>query len=84
MSISIVHTPRTSSGAKPARPWLAVLALSAKYRIVRIGERIRESRRRRRDAATLLSLDDRMLSDIGMHRSQVEYAVRYGRRRDPR
>jgi len=84
MSISIVHTPRTPSGAKPTRPWLAALALSAKHRIVRIGERIRESRRSRRDATTLLSLDDRMLADIGMHRSQVEYAVRYGRRRDPR
>ena len=80
MSISIVNTPRTPSRAKPTRPWLAVLARSATHRIVRIGERIRESRRTRRDASAMLSMDDRMLADIGVQRSEVEYAVRYGRR----
>jgi uncharacterized protein YjiS (DUF1127 family) len=36
--------------------------------------------RLRRSIDTLRSFDDRMLTDIGLSRGSVEYAVRHGRR----
>jgi len=56
--------------------WRAVLARSIKRRIAQI----RENRRLRRDLDILLALDDRQLADIGLGRSELEYAARHGRR----
>jgi uncharacterized protein YjiS (DUF1127 family) len=56
--------------------WRAVLAKSIKRRIARV----RENRRLRRDLDILLALDDRQLADIGLGRSELEYAARHGRR----
>jgi uncharacterized protein YjiS (DUF1127 family) len=33
----------------------------------------------RRDMAHLAAMDDHMLKDIGLRRSEIEYCVRYGR-----
>ena len=84
MSISTVHTPRTQSGAKPTRRWLAVLARSAKHRIVQISKRIMEWRRERRDSNVLLTMHDHLLADIGVGRREVEHAIRHGRWHDSR
>ncbi len=56
--------------------WRAVLARSIKRRIAQI----RENRRLRRDLDILFALDDRQLADIGLGRSEREYAARHGRR----
>jgi uncharacterized protein YjiS (DUF1127 family) len=78
MSITIIGQSSTPSSAKPvtARSWLTVLQRLARQQIVRIMDR----RRVRRDALALLAMDDRTLADIGLHRCEVEHAVRYGRR----
>src|SRR5260370_41484788 len=55
--------------------WRAVLAKSIKRRIAQV----RENRRLRRDLDILLALDDRQLADIGLGRSELEYAPRHGR-----
>ena len=39
-----------------------------------------EARRQREAIATLRGLDDRMLKDIGIHRSQIESVVSYRER----
>jgi uncharacterized protein YjiS (DUF1127 family) len=41
--------------------------------------RIRKERRIRRGIEEMMALDDRMLRDIGVSRSDVEYVARYGR-----
>jgi uncharacterized protein YjiS (DUF1127 family) len=41
--------------------------------------RIRKEWRIRRGIEELMALDDRMLRDIGVSRSNVEYVARYGR-----
>jgi uncharacterized protein YjiS (DUF1127 family) len=48
-------------------------------RIVAVVEKLRTFARIRRDLAILKSFDDRMLSDIGLSRGDVERAVRFGR-----
>jgi len=37
-------------------------------------------RRIRSDIGALMTFDDRLLKDIGISRSDIEYVVRYGRR----
>jgi len=56
--------------------WRTVLARSIKRRIAQV----RENRRLRRDLDILFALDDHQLADIGLGRSELEYAVRHGRR----
>jgi uncharacterized protein YjiS (DUF1127 family) len=41
--------------------------------------RIRKERRIRRGIEEMMALDDRMLRDIGVSRSDVAYVARYGR-----
>ena len=55
--------------------WLAALLESFRQGIASI----RYQRRLRRDTEAMLALDDHELSDIGISRSEIEYAVRYGR-----
>ena len=78
MTISIIGEQAPPAAGTPlARdPWIAVLWRLAKRRMNQIAER----RRWRRDAGLLLAMDDRMLADIGLHRWEVEYAARHGRR----
>jgi uncharacterized protein YjiS (DUF1127 family) len=77
MSISTIDlaTP-SASKAGAVRSRRAALLKSIKRGIARIGEEIRL----RRDTDALLALDDRLLADIGVRRSELEYAVRHGRR----
>jgi uncharacterized protein YjiS (DUF1127 family) len=44
-----------------------------------MAEAVRREVRVRHDLATLQSLDDAMLHDIGLSRGEIEYAVRHGR-----
>ena len=44
-----------------------------------LGRRISAALRRRRDARLLAHADDHMLRDIGITRSQIDRAVRFGR-----
>jgi uncharacterized protein YjiS (DUF1127 family) len=55
--------------------WRAALARPIKQGIAWIASR----RRLRRDVKELMALDDRILRDIGLSRSDVECAARYGR-----
>jgi len=41
--------------------------------------RLASASRRRRDARVLSEMDDTMLRDIGIHRSEIQFAVRHGR-----
>ena len=78
MSISTIAKQATPAAETPiARDaWAWVLWRFVKREVNRIAER----RRRRRDADLLLLMDDRMLADIGLCRSEIEHAIRYGRR----
>jgi uncharacterized protein YjiS (DUF1127 family) len=58
-----------------AASWPAALARPIRQGIAWIGFR----RRLHRNVRELMALDDRLLRDIGLRRSDVEHAVRYGR-----
>lgn len=69
-----------SSWASPEalpRPgsWRTTLAQAIRRRT----EWLRAARRDRRGIHELVALDDRSLADIGLTRSDVEHAARYGR-----
>jgi uncharacterized protein YjiS (DUF1127 family) len=57
--------------------WTTILMKSIKQAISRIGS----ERRINRKIGELMALDDRMLADIGISRSNIEYVVRHGLRR---
>ncbi|MGE0119438.1 MAG: DUF1127 domain-containing protein [Dongiaceae bacterium] len=76
MSSLTIGSSRTSRDVVPqAESWRAVLMKSIGRRFARIIS----NRRMRRDIDLLRALDDRMLTDIGLSRWDVEYAVRHGR-----
>ena len=54
---------------------LAALARGLAWLIATIAEELRI----RRDMRQLRAMDDHMLKDIGLRRSDIEYCVRYGR-----
>lgn len=65
--------------------WVARLRLDAWLRRLMTAVRrwaawLEAERRIRRNTEALMSLDDRMLADIGVSRSELAYIVRYGRR----
>src|SRR5262249_55703395 len=57
--------------------WTKILIKSMKRAISRIGS----EHQIRRDIGELTALDDRMLADMGLSRSNIEHVVRYGRQR---
>ena len=65
---------RTDAGLGAA-PWGVALLRP----LARALARLRHEWRMRRDIDHLLALDDRMLADIGLSRSMIEYAARHGR-----
>ena len=74
MSTSTIEAAVARRADPNAASWLTALARPLKQGIAWIGFR----RRLRRDVEELRALDDRMLRDIGLSRSDVEYAARYG------
>jgi uncharacterized protein YjiS (DUF1127 family) len=65
---------RTHGIARPARETPLVAGLIARLRA--FAEYLGDLRRAARDAAILREMDDRMLHDIGITRSQIDAAVR--------
>jgi uncharacterized protein YjiS (DUF1127 family) len=63
--------------ALSAGSWTATLARAIRRTISGFGR----ERRIRSDIGALMTFDDRLLKDIGISRSDIEYVVRYGRRR---
>jgi uncharacterized protein YjiS (DUF1127 family) len=77
--MSDVTTVR-SPAPRPRQPtlfdaWLAAAVRGLSWLIVAIGRELRI----RRDMRQLAAMEDYMLKDIGLHRSEIEYRVRYGR-----
>ena len=73
MSDRIIESPDRSVSAA-GRRWPALL-----LDLLRRGYRhVEERRRNRRDLPILLELDDHMLADIGLHRSDLAYIARHG------
>ena len=75
MSNSMIAAPLARTVGLKAESWPAALARAMKQGIAAIASR----HRRRRHIDGLMTLDDRMLRDIGLGRGDIEYAVRYGR-----
>jgi|SRR5215813_8173459 len=75
MSSSTIETRRWRLAGSDSHSWQLALMKS----IRRPFEWITSKRRIRRDIDLLLRLDDRMLADIGLSRSDVEYTIRHGR-----
>jgi uncharacterized protein YjiS (DUF1127 family) len=73
MSDRIIESP-DRSGSTAGRRWPALL-LDLLGRGLR---NVRQRRRYRRDLPVLLELDDHMLADIGLHRSDLAYIARHG------
>jgi len=65
-----------SRAATAHEPWGAPLMRAMRRHLA--SAKLRQ--RIRRDIHRLRSLDDRMLADVGLHRAEIEPAVRHGRR----
>jgi uncharacterized protein YjiS (DUF1127 family) len=59
-----------------AEPWTTTLAGAIRRAFSQFGR----ERRIRSDIGALMTFDDRLLKDIGISRSDIEFVVRYGRR----
>jgi uncharacterized protein YjiS (DUF1127 family) len=69
----------TTAGARyPTTPRVA-FAPSFRRILARFVRVIARERRIRRDTRQLMTMSDHMLKDIGLTRSQIGYAVRFGR-----
>jgi uncharacterized protein YjiS (DUF1127 family) len=75
MNSSTIEVRMARSGGLKTESWLAVLARPIKRGIVWIAFR----RQLRRDIEELMTLDDRMLRDIGLSRGEIEHAMPRGR-----
>ena len=68
----------TAPTAEPRTNRLTALTSFVWQRI----EWLRNRRRIRRNIDKLMALDDRLLKDIGLSRSDIEFSARYGRLRN--
>lgn len=75
MASSTIETSLEQRADLNSGSWPAALARPIKHGISWIGSR----RRLRRDIEELRALDDRILRDIGLSRSDIDPAVRHGR-----
>jgi len=75
MSNSAIETPVNRAAELNVLSWPTALARPIKQGIARIAAR----RELRRAVKELMALDDRILRDIGLRRSDVEFAARFGR-----
>jgi uncharacterized protein YjiS (DUF1127 family) len=69
----------TTAGACYPTPPRAAFAPSFGRILVPFVRAIARERRIRRDTRQLMTMSDHMLKDIGLTRSQIGYAVRFGR-----
>lgn len=74
MSSSAVETPMNRAAELNAESWPTALAKPIRQGIARIAAR----RKLHRDVKELMALDDRILRDIGLRRSDIELAARFG------
>ena len=75
MSNSAIETPVNRATELNAESWPTALARPFKQGIARIAAR----RELHRAVKELMALDDRILRDIGLRRSDIELAARFGR-----
>jgi uncharacterized protein YjiS (DUF1127 family) len=75
MSNSAIETPVSRVAELNVPSWPTALARPIKQGLARIAAR----RELRRAVKELMALDDRILRDIGLRRSDVEFAARFGR-----
>lgn len=75
MSSSTIETSLEQRAGLNSDSWPAALARPIRQGISWIGSR----RRLHRDIEELMALDDRILRDIGLSRSDIDHAARYGR-----
>jgi uncharacterized protein YjiS (DUF1127 family) len=75
MSNSAIGTPVNRAAELNVPSWPTALARPIKQGLARIAAR----RELRRAVKELMALDDRILRDIGLRRSDVEFAARFGR-----
>jgi uncharacterized protein YjiS (DUF1127 family) len=78
MSSSTIKHPVARNAELTPDSWLLLSARSIRQGIAWIDSR----RRLRRDIRELRALDDHILRDIGLCRSEIEYAARHGREFD--
>lgn len=69
----------TTGGARYDTPPREAFAPSLARILVRMVRAIAREHRIRRDTRELMTMSDHMLKDIGLTRSQIGYAVRFGR-----
>ena len=76
MSSTVSDLPAPSASKPGTAPSWNAIVRSLKRRIARI----REAYRLQRDVRSLSALDDHMLADIGLARSDLVHVARHGRR----
>jgi uncharacterized protein YjiS (DUF1127 family) len=74
--VSIMHSHTSARRqATILDAWLAAATRGGAWLVAVIADELRS----RRDMRQLAAMDDRMLKEVGLHRSEIEYSVRYGR-----